>query len=294
MIHAPGTWTWYNLSLWLHVIEAREDMSSQLAENQDVELSVDAAGAEPVVPAPDAPVVIEFKHVTKRYKLYKNDRARVFGMFSKRVPYQSICANDDLSFKIRRGQSVAMLGSNGAGKSTTLKIITGVVYPTEGEVTVNGRVSALLELRAGFDGNLTGRENIFMRGQIWGLSPEEVAALEPKIVKFADLGDYIDQPVRTYSSGMKARLGFAFSSSVNPDILICDEALSVGDRAFSRKCRKRVRSIIRKDNTTVIFVTHSISAARKFCDYGMVLEHGRLVFEGPIEDAIAFYEGGDD
>ena len=189
---------------------------------------------------------------------------------------------------------MALFGANGAGKSTVLKMITGVSFPTEGEIVINGRVSALLELKAGFDRNLTGRENIRLRGQIMGLSKEQIAALEPEVVKFAALGDYIDQPMRTYSSGMKSRLGFAFASSVDPDILIVDEALSVGDRRFRAKCRRRVNRMAQDSGTTLLFVTHSTSSARKFCERALVLEKGHLVFDGPIEEAIAFYEGDEE
>lgn len=242
----------------------------------------------------EMPIAIQLSHVTKIYKLYKNDRRRLMGLFSKKVPYKEIKASNDLSFTVRKGESVAFLGNNGAGKSTVLKMITGVVYPTEGEITVNGRVSALLELRAGFDRDLTGRENIRLRGQIWGLNDQQIKKLEPKIVKFAELGDYIDQPMRTYSSGMKARLGFAFASSINPEILIVDEALSVGDRKFKAKCRRRVKRIMNKRNMTMLFVTHSAASARKFCERGIVLDHGTVLFDGPIDEAIAFYEHKDD
>ena len=156
-----------------------------------------AAAPEQAVPVEDRPVVIEFKHVSKSYKLYPSDRKRLLGMFSKKVRYKHIHASSDLSFTIRKGERVALFGANGAGKSTVLKMITGVSFPTEGEIVINGRVSALLELKAGFDRNLTGRENIRLRGQIMGLSKEQIAALEPEVVKFAALGDYIDQPMRT-------------------------------------------------------------------------------------------------
>lgn len=271
--------------------EKRSDLPQTTADKA-VEQAEEAGAA--VVPVEKRPVVVEFRHVTKEYKLYKNDRKRVMGMFSDKVKHRVIRANDDLSFVIHKGESVALLGSNGAGKSTALKMITGVIYPTSGEVIVNGRVSALLELNAGFDAGLTGRENINMRAQIWGLSKEEIEELEPAVVKFADIGSYIDQPVRTYSSGMKARLGFAFASSINPDILIVDEALAVGDRQFARKCRKRVKKIMRDDNVTVLFVTHSTGAAKNFCERGIVMEHGRKIYDAPIDDAVAFYEGGDD
>jgi teichoic acid transport system ATP-binding protein len=238
-------------------------------------------------------VIIEFDHVTKTYNLYKNDRARfldIFGMCPDSMSLGSVNANNDLSFKIRRGEAVAFLGSNGAGKSTCLKMITGVTYPTSGEIHVNGRVSALLELKAGFDKNLTGRENIHLRGQVMGLTEEEIEKIEPEVVKFAALGVYIDQPYRTYSSGMKSRLGFAFAVSVDPEILIIDEALSVGDRKFKRKCIKRIRKIMTDENVTVLFVTHSTGAAREFCSRGIVLDHGSKVFDGDIDEAIALYD----
>lgn len=238
----------------------------------------------------ERPIAVEFKDVVKEYKLYSSDQKRILGLFSKRIRYKTVRANNDLSFKIHKGEAVAFIGSNGAGKSTALKIITGVVYPTSGEVTVNGRVSALLELAAGFDGQLTGRENIAMRGQIWGLSPEEIEEIKPQVIEFAELGDYIDQPMRTYSSGMRARLGFAFASSIKPDILIVDEALAVGDRRFSQKCRQRVKEIMANGDVTVLFVTHSLALAKTFCERGIVIEKGTKLFDGDIESAIKFYE----
>lgn len=238
-------------------------------------------------------VVVEFDHVTKTYTLYKSDRGRLLGVFGLKREGSylgAVDANNDLSFSIRRGEAVAFLGHNGAGKSTALKMITGVVYPTKGRVTVGGRVSALLELTAGFDMKLTGRENIGLRGQIMGLTNEEIAELEPKVIEFADLGLYIDQPMRTYSSGMKARLGFAFAVGTDPEILVVDEALSVGDKAFREKCVKRIREIMMDESVTVLFVSHSSSTVREFCSRGIVLDHGTEVFDGPIEEAVAYYE----
>lgn len=235
-------------------------------------------------------IAISFERVTKSYKLFKNDRQRLMSVFAK-VKHETVSANNDLSFEIKRGEAVAFLGSNGAGKSTALKMITGVAFPSAGTVCVHGRVSALLELSAGFDMQLTGRENIELRGHIGGLGPQQIAELEPGIIEFAELGTYIDQPMRTYSSGMKARLGFAYASSIEPDILVVDEALSVGDRRFSKKCVERVHEIMKNDNVTVLFVTHSSSAAKEFCTRGIVLEKGHNVFDGAIADAIAHYEG---
>ena len=238
-------------------------------------------------------VVVRFDHVTKTYKLYKNDRARFLGIFNidrKGSYLGNVDANKDLSFEIKKGEAVAFIGRNGAGKSTALKMITGVAYPTSGTIEVNGRVSALLELTAGFDMQLTGRENIDLRGQILGLTTEEMKEIAPKAIEFAELGVYIDQPMRTYSSGMRARLGFAIAVSIDPEILVVDEALSVGDRAFQKKCIERIREIMMSENVTVLFVTHASATAKQFCSRGIVLDKGTKVFEGPIDDAVKYYE----
>lgn len=235
-------------------------------------------------------VVVEFKNVTKRYKLYKNDKRRLFAVFSKRVAYKEKLAVNNVSFQIRKGESVAFLGKNGAGKSTILKMMTEVAYPTSGEIMIDGRVSALLELSSGFDMEMTGRDNIYLKGQLNGLRNSEIAELEDTIVDFAELDEYIDQPVRTYSSGMRARLGFAVSINIRPEILIVDEALSVGDKEFRKKCREKVNEIIEKDNVTLIFVTHSIGMAKEFCKRGIVMQKGKLVYDSDIDDAIKFYD----
>lgn len=234
--------------------------------------------------------VIEFKNVTKVYKLFKSDKQRFKAIFSKKTKYKKKIAVNDLSFQIKQGESVALFGKNGAGKSTILKMITGVAYPTSGEIIVDGRVSALLELTAGFDPEFTGRENIFFRGQLMGLSNEEIKRLEPEIIEFADLEDYIDQPTRTYSSGMKARLGFAINSSISPEILIVDEALSVGDSEFKKKCIERINKIVNEENVTFLFVTHSTGVAKQFCKRGLVMRQGKLLFDSDIDEAIDFYK----
>ena len=236
------------------------------------------------------PIAVRFDHVRKTYKLYKDDRQRLLASFTNRIKCDIINASDDLTFTCGRGEALAFLGDNGAGKSTALKMITGVCFPTSGTIEVHGRVSALLELSAGFDMRLSGMENVRMRCQLWGLSEEESEELIPSIVEFSELGKYIEQPMRTYSSGMRARLGFAFASSIKPDILVVDEALSVGDRKFSAKCRKRVNEIIKNENVTVLFVTHSTAQAKEFCTRGIVLSHGKTLFEGGIEEAVEFYE----
>ena len=239
----------------------------------------------------DNPVVINFQSVVKRYKLYKNDKKRFLAIFSKKVPYKDKLAVNNVSFQIRKGESVAIFGKNGAGKSTILKMITGVTYPTSGSIDVCGRVSALLELTSGFDPELTGRENIYLKGQLCGLTNSEISQIEQEIVDFAEVDEYIDQPVRSYSSGMKARLGFAVSVNIRPEILIVDEALSVGDKAFREKCLKKVRSIIDEDGVTLLFVTHSTGTARQFCDRGIVMKSVKMTFDGDIGEAIDIYEG---
>jgi len=234
--------------------------------------------------------VIVFDHVTKIYKLFKNDKFRFLSMFIKKIKYKENKAINDISFIVERGESVALFGKNGAGKSTILKMITGVTFPTSGNIIVNGRVSALLELTAGFDGEFTGRENIYLKCNLMGINDEEIKLLENEIISFAELGDYIDQPVRTYSSGMKARLGFAINANVEPEILIVDEALSVGDKAFRKKCQNRVKEIMKDKEVTFLFVTHSVGTAKAFCERGIFLEKGKIIFDGEIDKAIELYE----
>ena len=234
--------------------------------------------------------VIEFRNVVKEYKLYKDDKQRFRAIFNKRIKAKTKKAINDITFNIEKGEAVALFGRNGAGKSTLLKMITQVIYPTSGDVVVKGRVSALLELQAGFDPEFTGRENIYFRGQLMGIPNEEIAKLEESIVDFADIGDYIDQPVRTYSSGMRARLGFAINANVNPEILIVDEALSVGDKAFRIKCNDKINEIVAK-GVTFIFVTHSTQVAKNFCKRGIVMKAGQFIFDGDINEAAEFYEG---
>ena len=235
-------------------------------------------------------IVIKFEHVTKKYKLFKSEKRRLLHVFCKKIKYTEKKAVDDVSFEIRRGESVALFGKNGAGKSTILKMITGVCFPTEGKITVNGRVSALLELTSGFDPEFTGRENIYLKGQLLGLKKSEIEELENTIIDFAEISEYIDQPVRTYSSGMKSRLGFSINVNIRPEILIVDEALSVGDEEFKNKCTKKVNEIVTKDEVTLLFVTHSTAMAKEFCKRGIVMQKGKMKFDGDISDAIARYK----
>lgn len=225
----------------------------------------------------EAPVAIKFDHVTKTYKLYENDRQRFFSIFSsgdKRKLITKVNASNDLSFEIKKGEAVAFLGHNGAGKSTALKMITGVTFPTKGEVIVNGTVSALLELTAGFDMALTGRENIHLRGHAMGLDADEIAALEPKVVEFADLGVYIDQPVRHLLVGYEVAPGFRFRRVQRPGDSRGGRGAVGGDKQFQRSVSPAWREIREDENVTVLFVTHSSSAAQEFCTRGIVLDKG--------------------
>lgn len=233
--------------------------------------------------------IIEFKNVSKHYKLFKNSKQRLWSIFFKNSKYKDKCAVNNVSFKIDRGESVAIFGKNGAGKSTVLKMITEVSFPTEGEILVNGRVSALLELTSGFDPEFTGRENIYLKGTILGLDNDEIAELEEEIIEFAGVGEYIDQPVRTYSSGMKARLGFSINVNIHPEILIVDEALSVGDESFRNKCLEKVNQIVKDDDVTLLFVTHATGVAKAFCKRGIVMVDGKIIFDGEIEEAVEVY-----
>ncbi len=238
----------------------------------------------------EKPVVIRFTHVTKEYKLFKNDRARFMSLFRRKKNYKIKRAIDDLSFELRKGEGLALIGRNGAGKSTILKMITGVSFPTKGEIYVDGKISALLELSSGFDPEADGYENIKLKCSLMGMSDEQIKKVTPDIVEFADIGEYIEQPLRSYSSGMKARLGFAISVNSNPDILIVDEALSVGDRNFRKKCIAKVQEIMADSNVTLLFVTHALATAMEFCQKGIVLEKGKKLYEGSIEEAIEFYD----
>jgi teichoic acid transport system ATP-binding protein len=235
-------------------------------------------------------IVIDFKNVTKTYHLYKSDKKKFMAyMFGAKGGYTQKVANNKISFSLKKGESLAVLGRNGAGKSTLLKIITGVIIPDIGNIKINGRVGALLEITAGFDTEFTGRENIYLKGMLLGMTKPEIAYTEPNIVEFAELEEYIDQPVRTYSSGMRARLGFAIHAFTNPDILLVDEALSVGDAKFQEKCRKKTREIIEKDHVTLVLVTHSLESAKKFCSRGIVLSEGKLIVDSDIDKAISTY-----
>lgn len=239
---------------------------------------------------PDNEPIIEFDHVSKIYTLYKNDKERFISLFHKSKKLKTNLAFNDVSFTINKGESVGIIGSNGAGKSTLLKMVTGVTFPTSGTVTVRGHVAALLELTAGFSQEMTGRENIYLKGYLLGLKDEEIKSIENKVVEFADLGDYIDQPVRTFSSGMKMRLGFAININTNPDILVVDEALSVGDAAFKKKCKAKIAELI-KSGITVLYVSHSMEGVSEICNRAIYLKKGTVMYDGDVKTAFEKYGG---
>ena len=233
--------------------------------------------------------IITFKNVSKTYILYKNDQARFKALFIKPKNPKTNKALNNVSFEINRGESVGIVGDNGAGKSTLLKMITGVAFPDEGEIIVNGKVAALLELTAGFSMEMTGRENIYLKGYILGLEDDYIKTIEDNIIEFAELGDYIDQPVRTYSSGMKMRLGFAINVNIEPDVLVVDEALAVGDASFKKKCKNKIKEII-SAGTTVLYVSHSAASVKEICPRSIFLKKGTIIFDGPTEETLKVYE----
>lgn len=238
---------------------------------------------------PDENVAVSVNNVTKMYKIYKKAWHRVVNAFSSKVKYGEFYALKDINVKFPKGETIGILGVNGSGKSTLLKMITGVATPTKGSIEVNGRISALLELTSGFDKELTGYENIFLKATTLGIPEEEMEKRIPDIIEFADIGDHLYQPVRTYSSGMKSRLGFAISVNVEPDILIVDEVLAVGDDTFKLKCLSKIEEF-RKQGKTILFVSHSLFTIRGFCTKAMWIKDGELMAKGDTDMVSKLYE----
>lgn len=234
---------------------------------------------------------ISVEHISKMYKLYRGraDRLKDALHLSRKKSYQEYYALSDVNFQVKKGETVGLIGTNGAGKSTLLKLITGVLTPSEGQIEVNGKISALLELGAGFNYEYTGMENIYFNGTLMGYTKEQMEKKVPQIVEFAGIGEYINQPVKMYSSGMFARLAFAMAINVEPDILIVDEALSVGDIYFQSKCFKKMDEI-KRNGTTVLLVTHDMSSVVKYCDKVVVLNHGKVVKEGNPKEMVDIYK----
>jgi ABC-2 type transport system ATP-binding protein len=238
------------------------------------------------------PDAIEIRGVSKHFRLYHEHYSTLKERFIHfgRTPYEEFWALKDINFSVEEGSTVGILGHNGSGKSTLLKCVAGILQPTSGEIRTRGRVAALLELGAGFNHELTGRENVYMNASILGLSKKETERIFDEIVAFAELEKFIDMQVRHYSSGMYVRLGFAVAVNVEPDILLVDEVLSVGDEAFQRKCIERVKKF-QREGRTILFVTHAPDLVRQICNRAVVLDHGNLVIDAPPGEAVrAFRE----
>ncbi|MCL4294779.1 MAG: ABC transporter ATP-binding protein [Anaerolineae bacterium] len=233
---------------------------------------------------------IEFNHVSKRYRIGRGLRSLREILFGwKNPPVETFhWAVKDVSFAGRPGEALGIIGPNGAGKTTILKLLSKVTRPTSGEIKVNGRFSALIELGAGFHPDLTGRENIYLNGTILGMRKAEIEARFDQIVDFAGIGQYLDTPVKRYSSGMYARLGFAIAAHVDPEVLLVDEVLAVGDSAFRAKCYARMDEL-RTKGTSLILVSHDLEAVRRVCDRGLVMYRGEAVFQGTSAEAVAAY-----
>jgi lipopolysaccharide transport system ATP-binding protein len=239
-------------------------------------------------------VAIAFENVSKHYSLSLQKEATDVKTMLLHLPRflsnarRPFVALDDVTLRVNRGESLGIIGPNGSGKSTTLRVMSGITPPTTGKVTINGRVSALLELGSGFNPRISGRENAILNAVLLGLTLAEARDLLPEIIEFSELGDFIDQPMRTYSSGMFFRLGFAVAVHVRPEILLIDEVLAVGDAEFQKKCMDHIHGL-RKQGVTLVLVTHDMLSLPMFCDRGILIEHGRVTDEGTPQQVVHNY-----
>jgi lipopolysaccharide transport system ATP-binding protein len=240
--------------------------------------------------ADDIVIALRVSNLSKTYRIYDRSQDRLLQSLwgSRKQLYREFHALDNISFDVRRGETVGIIGCNGSGKSTLLQLIAGTLTPTEGEIYVNGKVSALLELGAGFNTEFTGRENIYMAASIVGLTNSEIRQRYDRIAEFADIGDFLDQPVKTYSSGMYVRLAFAVAISVEPEVLIIDEALAVGDMEFQAKCMVTLKSM-QERGVTILFVSHDVGAVSALCKRALYLKQGRALELGPTSEVVARY-----
>ena len=249
--------------------------------------------------------VIQFDHVGKVYRLgainnktlIEDIRTFINNLTRKRIYKNNEYTNnrrfvalDNVSLEVKRGEALGIIGHNGAGKSTMLKLLSRVTMPSSGEIRIKGRIASMLEVGTGFHSDLTGRENIYLNGTILGMSRKEIDKKVQNIIDFSECEEFIDTPVKRYSSGMYVKLAFSVAVHLNADILIMDEVLAVGDVTFQRKCIDRMLSIVKDNNKTVLFVSHNLKNIRELCSRCVVMEHGRLVYDGGVEDAIAVYE----
>ena len=231
-------------------------------------------------------IAVKVDHATVRFNMaterIDNLKEYFVRLIQGRLMFQEFLALKDVSFEVKKGESLGIIGTNGSGKSTLLKLISGILKPYKGEVLINGSIAPLIELGAGFDGELTARENIFLNGAVLGYKRDFMKEHFDEIVDFAEIRDFLDMPIKNYSSGMSARLGFAIATVVQPDILICDEVLSVGDYAFQQKCEKRMTDM-RDSGTTLLYVSHNIDSVRYVCDHALWLNKGDVKDAGPVE-----------
>jgi ABC-2 type transport system ATP-binding protein len=240
----------------------------------------------------DMSQAVVVRDLWKSFRLYheKNQFLKAAALRGRRARYEEFWALKGVSFEVPRGSTFGVIGSNGSGKSTLLKCLTGILYPEKGSVQIEGRVSALLELGAGFHPELSGRENVYLNGAILGLTKKEIEDRFDDIVEFSGLGSFIDTPVKNYSSGMFVRLGFAVAAHVEPEVLLIDEVLSVGDEGFQRKCAEKIEKF-RRDGRTIVFVSHGLSQVEQLCDTVMWIDKGNVRMIGPSRDVIAEYAG---
>jgi ABC-type polysaccharide/polyol phosphate transport system ATPase subunit len=242
--------------------------------------------------AADAPVAISVEQLGVKYELRLTKKPTMRGSLSQRLrgsPAKSFWALRNVSFEVRHGESLGVIGPNGAGKSTLLQVLAGIIVPSEGEVMVDGHISSLLTLGVGFDQDLSGTDNIRLAGAFMGIDHREVEEKLPGIVNYADLGEFIDAPIKTYSSGMRARLGFAIATSVEPDILILDEVLSTGDAAFREKSKQRVAELL-EEAKAIVLVTHDMNWVREYCTRAILLERGRIIETGAPDDVVRLHQ----
>ncbi|MGF7002037.1 ABC-2 type transport system ATP-binding protein [Lachnospiraceae bacterium PFB1-21] len=236
--------------------------------------------------------VVRVDDVSIQFRLYKENvdslKEYLIKKFKQKLTYDEFWALRNINFEIKRGESVALIGKNGSGKSTLLKIIAGVLKPTKGVVQTYGTIAPMIELGAGFDMDLTARENVYLNGSILGYSKSELRKQEENILEFSELYDFFDVPIKNFSSGMIARLGFAIATIYTPDILIVDEILSVGDYNFQQKCHKRIQEMLSK-GTTLLFVSHSIEQVKEICDRAILLSHGEMLADGKTEEVSEIY-----
>ena len=259
-------------------------------------------------------ISIKVEHVSKEYRLgaigggtlrgdlqswmarvqgKEDPNTRIGSTFKTRIG-ERFLALDDVSFEVRRGEALGIIGHNGAGKSTLLKLLSRVTAPTKGKLSYNGRIASMLEVGTGFHGELTGQENVYMNGAILGMTKHEISQKFDEIVRFAEMEQFIDTPVKRYSSGMYVKLAFAVAAHLDSEIMIMDEVLAVGDMNFQKKCLNRMRAAATEEGRTVLYVSHNMNTIRELCDRCIVLDHGRIIFDGAVEQAIEIYIGAND